>query len=66
MSRKAVRYLAPGTNATEKARILDELDNRYAVYFPGDDTNLDAISVDEAYQQALSALDSNDLYTPAA
>ncbi|AUD06729.1 type I-PGING CRISPR-associated protein Cas7/Csp1 [Spirosoma pollinicola] len=66
MSRKAVRYFAPGTNATEKTRILAELDNRDAIYFLGDDTNPDTLSVDEAYQQALAALDTNDLYTPVA
>jgi CRISPR-associated protein Cst2 len=66
MSRKAVRYFAPGTNATEKGRILAELDNRGAVYFLGDDTNPDALSVDEAYEKALAALDENELYEPTA
>ena len=66
MSRKVVRYFAPGTNVTEKGRILAELDNRSAVYFLGDDTDPDALSVDEAYEKALAALDENELYEPAA
>ena len=66
MSRKAVRYFAPGTNDTEKARILTELANRGAVYFLGDDTDPNALSVDEAYQQALAALNTNELYSPAS
>ena len=66
MSRKAVRYFAPSTNATEKSRILAELANRGAVYFLGDDTNPDALSVDEAYEKALAALDENELYEPTA
>lgn len=66
MSRKASRYFASGTNDTEKARILSELDNRGAAYFLGDDTNPDTLSVDEAYQQALAALEANELYSPVA
>lgn len=66
MSRKAVRYFAPGTNDTEKGRILAELANRNALYFLGDDTNPDLDSVDEAYTKALAALGENKLYEPAA
>ncbi|WP_020599887.1 type I-PGING CRISPR-associated protein Cas7/Csp1 [Spirosoma panaciterrae] len=66
LSRKAARYFAPDANATEKARILAELDNRGALYFLGDDTNPDSLSVDEAYQKAIAALPSNELYSPVA
>ncbi len=65
MSRKAARYFAPDANATEKQRILAELDNRQAVYFIGDDTNADVPSVDEAYQRALKMLIDSELYHPA-
>ena len=64
MSRKASRYFASDSN-TEKERILAELKNRDAEYFLGDDTDANAMSVDEAYSQAFKALDTNELYNPA-
>lgn len=64
MSRKASRYFS-STSDTEKERILAELKNRKAQYFLGDDTDANAMSVDEAYRKALAALDTNELYNPA-
>ncbi len=64
MSRKASRYFSSDSD-TEKERILAELKNRNAEYFLGDDTDANAMSVDEAYSQAFKALDTNKLYNPA-
>lgn len=64
MSRKASRYFSSNSD-TEKERILTELKNRNAEYFLGDDTDANAMSVDEAYSQAFKALGTNELYNPA-
>jgi len=64
MSRKASRYFS-SNSATERERILAELKNRNAEYFLGDDTDANAMSVDEAYSKAFKALDVNELYNPA-
>lgn len=61
MSRKASRYFAAGDK--EKANILQELNDRDAVYFLGDDTRGD-LSVDKAYSEALSFLANNSLSDP--
>lgn len=64
MSRKASRYFTSSSD-TEKQRILEELKNRDAIYFLGDDTDASAMSVDEAYRKAQEALSANELYNPA-
>lgn len=64
MSRKASRYFSSDSE-TEKERILAELKNRNAEHFLGDDTDANAMSVDEAYRKAFVALDANELYNPA-
>ena len=66
MTRKAARYFSPDVSEVEKQRILTELSNRGALFFKGDDTDPTALSVDEAYGQALAALEANDIYNPAA
>jgi CRISPR-associated protein Cst2 len=65
MSRKAIRYFAPETTEREKENILQELKNRGAQPFLGDDTATEGMSVDEAYQAALAALQANQIYDPA-
>ena len=64
MSRKASRYFSSTSNI-EKERILLELDGRNAVYFLGDDTDADAMSVNDAYQKAFEAMETHELYNPA-
>lgn len=64
MSRKASRYFSSNLD-TERERILAELNNRNAAYFLGDDTDANALSVDEAYRKAFAALETNELYNPA-
>jgi len=61
MSRKASRYFVAG--GTEKANILNELDERGAKYFLGDDTQGDN-SVSKAYSESLVFLKNNNLYDP--
>lgn len=61
LSRKASRYF-PG-NEIEKANILNELKERGAVYFLGDDTQGD-YSVKKAYEEAFSFLGTASLYDP--
>jgi CRISPR-associated protein Cst2 len=61
MSRKASRYFVAGE--AEKANILNELEERGAKYFLGDDT-LGNVSVAKAYSEALTFLSNNNLYDP--
>lgn len=65
MSRKASRYFTT-TSSTEQERILAEITNRGGICFLGDDTDSEAMSVDEAYQKALEAIANHQLYNPAA
>lgn len=69
MSRKAVRYFKTETSDIERKNILQELKDRKALVFIGDDTvesNEEAgvYTVAQAYKKAMSALDSNTLYRP--
>lgn len=64
MSRKASRYFT-ATSDIEKERILEEIKNRDAIYFFGDDTDALAMSVDEAYRKASQVISANELYNPA-
>jgi CRISPR-associated protein Cst2 len=64
MSRKASRYFS-STSDIEKERILLELSSRNAVYFLGDDTDANVMSVNEAYQKAFEAMETHELYNPA-
>lgn len=59
LSRKASRYFE--AEDTERANILNELDERGAKYFIGDDHTKN--SVLKAYNEALEFLKSNELYT---
>lgn len=61
MSRKASRYFVAGE--TEKGNILNELEERGAKYFLGDDTQGES-SVSKAYSAALDYLSNNALYDP--
>lgn len=61
MSRKASRYFVAGE--IEKANILNELKERGAKYFFGDDTQ-GKESVEKAYSEALAYLSDNHLYDP--
>jgi CRISPR-associated protein Cst2 len=54
LSRKGGRYFA--MDDTEQQRLRDELDERGADYFEGDDTDTDADSVESAHSDALGAL----------
>jgi len=60
LSRKASRFFV--AEATEKQRILAELEGRGATFFLGDDTNAEMDPVAEAYKKALAFLDANELY----
>lgn len=64
MSRKAVRYYQPETTEPERNNILEELTDRGALVFLGDDTAKDGLSVAKAYRLALAALEDNELYRP--
>lgn len=64
MSRKAVRYYQPETTEPERNNILEELTDRGALVFLGDDTAMDGLSVAKAYRLALAALEDNELYRP--
>ena len=70
MSRKAARYFEPRRSAGEQEavqrNIRKELEARGALVFEGDDASSDGMSVHEAYEAALEALASGDLYDPAA
>ena len=59
LSRKASRYFE--AEETERANILNELDERGAKYFIGDDQTEN--SVLKAYNEAIEFLKSNELYT---
>ncbi|QOR73285.1 type I-PGING CRISPR-associated protein Cas7/Csp1 [Cruoricaptor ignavus] len=61
LSRKAARYFVAGEN--EKQNILEELDAREAKYFAGNDISGE-MSVSQAYESALSFLNSENLYNP--
>ncbi|MDR1895761.1 MAG: type I-PGING CRISPR-associated protein Cas7/Csp1 [Prevotellaceae bacterium] len=61
LSRKASRYFV--ADEQEKKNILAELEERQAKYFIGDDRTEN--SVFKAYKDALTCLDSNDLFDPA-
>lgn len=64
LSRKALRYFQ--ASEKEQNSILKELDLRGAKYFLGDDTgeNSNALSVAEAYQEALAFVQDNELFDP--
>jgi CRISPR-associated protein Cst2 len=59
LSRKAARYFA--MNETEQGRLKEELDERDADFFEGDDTDPDASSVQDAYADAIAALDAEGI-----
>lgn len=61
MSRKASRYFVAGE--LERKNILEELNDRNAIFFFGDDTQGE-VSVAEAYQKALEYLTAHDLFDP--
>jgi len=61
LSRKAARYFS--MEDVEKQNLMNELDDRGAKYFLGDDTNSDDMQVFEAYNAAKEALES--LYDPS-
>ena len=69
MSRKVSRFFEPRDSAEEleaiRKNILDELQNRGALVFHGDDTSAEGDSVYDAYEKALTALAKHDLYDPA-
>lgn len=70
MSRKAVRYFKAETSDIERNHILEELKDRNALVFIGDDTqesdeNKGIYSVAKAYKKAMEALKENTLYRPA-
>lgn len=62
MSRKASRFFK--TNSIEKDHILQELKDRDALVFEGDDTTKEGLTVAQAYTNALAALEENILYRP--
>lgn len=64
LSRKAVRYFAPGVTAAEQKNILKELDERGARYYFGDDTATEGKSVFDAYKDALTELSNGTIYDP--
>ena len=64
-SRKAARFWKEDTTEAERNAILAELRDRGAQVFVGDDKGEHSDTpVYEAYKQALSALETNDLYRP--
>lgn len=64
LSRKASRYFQPETTQAERQYMLEELEKRKAKVFLGDDTSTDGLSVAEAYEKALEAIKSDQLYRP--
>jgi CRISPR-associated protein Cst2 len=69
MSRKAVRYFKAETSEIERKNIIQELKDRNALVFIGDDTvtsNEDKgiYTVAKAFEKATTALNSNTLYRP--
>ncbi len=65
LSRKASRYFQPQTTDAERANLRQELTERGATYFLGDDTTADGLSASTAYSKALQFLDAHELYDPA-
>jgi len=65
MSRKGIRYFAHDTTEQERVNLLKELDARNASYFLGDDTQVEGLSVGEAYEKALATLNQATLFRPA-
>ena len=61
LSRKASRYFK--ASETEQERIKEELTDRGAVFFYGDDTDEKFDSVLTAYKKAMQFLNENELYT---
>jgi len=66
MSRKAARYFKPETSIIERTNILQELKDRDAFVFEGDDTTKEGLTVAQAYTKALAALETNNLYRPTS
>lgn len=62
MSRKASRYFVT-TQEVERLNILEELNERGAKYFLGDDSGEN--SVYKAYKEAFNFLENNSLYDPS-
>ncbi len=63
LSRKASRYFADNATEVEKKNILEELGERSAIHFIGDDTEGE-ISVNAAYKKALELLETSTLFDP--
>jgi CRISPR-associated protein Cst2 len=63
LSRKAARYFAYNSSEDERNAILQEIEDRGAKYFLGDDTVGDK-RVDQAYKEALNFLNESELYDP--
>ena len=63
LSRKASRYFKAKDKGTEQKRIIEELNDRGAVFFYGDDTDEKCDSVLTAYKKAMQFLNENELYT---
>ena len=61
LGRKASRYFK--ASETEQKRIKEELNDRGAVFFYGDDTEEKFDSVLTAYKKAMQFLNENELYT---
>ena len=61
LGRKASRYFK--ASETERKRIKEELNDRGAVFFYGDDTDEKTDSVLTAYKKAMQFLNENELYT---
>ena len=61
LGRKASRYFK--ASKTEQKRIKEELNDRGAVFFYGDDTDEKFDSVLTAYKKAMQFLNENELYT---
>ncbi len=64
LSRKAARYFQPETTEAERDNILEELADRGAKVFLGDDTNKEGLSVAKAYRLALETISESELYRP--
>lgn len=61
LSRKASRYFV--ANAAERGNLLEELNERAATHFLGNDLDSGA-SVGKAYKQALALLEASNLFDP--
>ncbi len=64
LSRKAARYFQPETTEIERENILEELTDRGAKVFLGDDTTKTGLSVAKAYRLAIETLEESELYRP--